>query len=488
MSMHLTKSRYLTGQHCSKKLWLSTHRYELGEYVKSFAATIGDEVGIGATTNYPNGKMIQASYKEHEAAVKETLELINDDETGAIFEAAFEYENIRIRVDIFERLGDNKWGIREVKSSKSVQDHFYNDIGIQYYVLVGLGYNIASAKLIHTNSNYILRGKEIDWGNFFSTVEYLPGIKESLPEIKKELLRLREIQHDTKEPFIYPSKGFCKGCEFWDYCTKEKPSDWVEHLPRLSPKKRNELQELKIENIAKIPEGYSLTNNQSKVVNATKTGKVFCDDSFSSEIKKYNPPAYYFDFETLSCAIPIFQGLKPFERVPFQWSLHHLSAEGKTQHWEFLAREKTDFRREMIESFINIVHPNQDKIIVYNASFEKSVLKEMGVLYPDLQDKIDNIIERIEDLMAFIQKNFYHPQFNGSFSLKKVLPALLPHEEQYSEGEVSGGDEAQAQFYNLICDKYDQNKKATVADDLIAYCNKDTHSLILIYQHLLKNY
>ena len=88
--MYLTKSRYLTGQHCSKKLWLSTHRYELGEYVKSFAATIGDEVGIGATTNYPNGKMIQASYKEHEAAVKETLELINDDQTGAIFEAAFE--------------------------------------------------------------------------------------------------------------------------------------------------------------------------------------------------------------------------------------------------------------------------------------------------------------------------------------------------------------------------------------------------------------
>ena len=95
MSMYLTKSRYLTGQHCSKKLWLSTHRYELGEYVKSFAATIGDEVGVGATTNYPNGKMIQASYKEHEAAVKETLELINDDQTGAIFEAAFEYKNIR---------------------------------------------------------------------------------------------------------------------------------------------------------------------------------------------------------------------------------------------------------------------------------------------------------------------------------------------------------------------------------------------------------
>tara|TARA_B100002003_G_scaffold127620_1_gene117937 strand:- start:2980 stop:3318 length:339 start_codon:yes stop_codon:yes gene_type:complete len=112
----------------------------------------------------------------------------------------------------------------------------------------------------------------------------------------------------------------------------------------------------------------------------------------------------------------------------------------------------------------------------------------MGVLYPDLQDKINNIIERIEDLMAFIQKNFYHPQFNGSFSLKKVLPALLPHEEKYSEGEVSHGGEAQAQFYNIICDKYDQNKKAMARGDLIAYCKKDTHSLILIYQHLLRNY
>ena len=174
--------------------------------------------------------------------------------------------------------------------------------------------------------------------------------------------------------------------------------------------------------------------------------------------------------------------------MPFQWSLHHLSNDGKIQHWEFLANEKNDFRRQMIEEFMNIVHHNQDKIIVYNASFEKSVLKEMGALFPDLQDKIDKIINRIVDLMVFIQKNFYHPLFNGSFSLKKVLPALLPHEEQYSEGGVSGGNEAQEQFYNLICNKYDQNKKEKAVHDLLAYCKKDTHSLILIHQHLIKNY
>ena len=484
--MHLTKSKYFSGLHCSKKLWLSTYKYESGNYVKSFAATIGDEVGIGATSNYPNGKFIKASYKNHEAAITETLELMNDDSVDAIFEAAFEYEGIRIRVDIFERLEKNKWRIREVKSSKSIKNIFYKDVAIQYYVLSGLGYNITSVKLMHTNSEYILKNKKIDWQNFFSEVECFPEIQESCDGIIMELVFLKEIQNNKTEPFINPNKGFCKTCEFWNYCTKDKPIDWIEYLPRLSPKKRNDLQKNKIEKISKIPEGFSLSNIQSKVVNGIKTKKIFCDNNFSSEIKKYSPPAYFFDFETLSCAIPIFPGLKPFQRVPFQWSLHHLSIDGKIEHWEFLAKEKKDFRKQMIQTFIDIVSKNTDKIIVYNAAFEKSVLKEMGILYPDLEHKIDSIIERIEDLLFFIKQNFYHPKFNGSFSLKKVLPALLPNEKEYSEGGVSGGDQAQEQFYNIICNNYNDNKKKSVLDDLIAYCKKDTLSLILIYQHLIK--
>tara|TARA_B100000787_G_C16182189_1_gene292503 strand:+ start:402 stop:1859 length:1458 start_codon:yes stop_codon:yes gene_type:complete len=484
--MHLTKSRYLSGLHCSKKLWLNSNKYNLSNFSESFNASIGIEVGIGATTIYSKGSMVQASYKEHESAVLETLAFINSSETEAIFEAAFEFDDIRIRVDVFERLGKNEWGIREVKSSKSIKKIYYKDIAIQYYVLKGLGYNIASAKLMHTNSNYILNGKKINWDDFFSTVEYLPDIEDSMNETVIELTYLKEVQNYSNEPAVYPYKSFCNGCEFWDYCTKDKPIDWIEYLPRLSERKRDKLKKNKIQSISDIPEKFILTDLQSKVVKSSKTGNIMFGDNFSSEIMEYQPPVYFFDFETLGCAIPIFNGLKPFERVPFQWSLHHLSENREINHWEYLADEKIDFRRVMIEKFINIVISDNDKIIVYNESFEKSVLKDMIVLYPDLKVKINKIIDRIIDLMAFIKKNLYHPKFNGSFSLKKVLPALLPNEEQYREGGVSDGNEAQKQFYNIISDKYDQNEKNEVIKNLIAYCKKDTYSLLLILQKLLE--
>ena len=135
MTNHLSKSRYKKGLHCSKQLWLSTHKHDLGIYKKSFAAYIGDAVGIGATKNYPEGKLVTALFNKHEDAINETLELINNQKVQAVFEAAFEFDDIRIRVDIFESMHDNSWGIREVKSSKSTKDDFYDDIAVQYYLL-----------------------------------------------------------------------------------------------------------------------------------------------------------------------------------------------------------------------------------------------------------------------------------------------------------------------------------------------------------------
>ena len=182
----------------------------------------------------------------------------------------------------------------------------------------------------------------------------------------------------------------------------------------------------------------------------------------------------------------VFKETKPFEKLPFQWSLHHLDTDEKVQHWEFLATERKDYRREMIESFVNIVENNDNKIIVYHESFEKGILKEMKILYPDIADTIDKIISRIIDLEVFIKNNFYHPEFHGSYSLKKVLPALLPNEIKYNEGAVSDGEQAQETFYNLIFDENNINQKKEIASGLLEYCKKDTESLMLIYKHFLK--
>ena len=484
--MHLSKSRYKRGLHCNKQLWLSTHKFSLGNYEKNFSTLIGDKVGIGATEIYQNGKMVDTPFNKHDEAVQKTLELMNDLKVGAVFEAAFSYDNINIRVDVLERLENNCWGIREVKSSKSIKENFYHDISIQYFVLKKLNYQISSAQIMYVNGDYILNNNVIEWDNFFLKSEYKDFIEDNIKDVENNIVFLKNIQTSDQEPIVLPGKSFCSGCEFWDYCTKDKPKDWIANIPRLHKSKKRVLDDKKIESISKIPNDFPLTEKQQIVVDSTKTNQIFKTKKFYYDLKKFKPPIYFFDFETLSCAIPTIDNTKPFEKLPFQWSLHHLDSNGKVNHWEYLATEIKDYRKECIEKLINIVVKDNSKIVAYNQSFEKSVLKQLGNIFPELIEPINNIIDRIIDLEVFIKDNYYHPEFQGSYSLKKVLPALLPNEKKYNEGNVSDGEQAQETFYNLLFQEKDLKKKELIILSLLEYCKKDTESLLLIYQYFEK--
>ncbi len=483
MIEHLSKSRYKRGLHCNKQLWLSTHKYDLGNYQKNFSALIGDKVGIGATEIFKDGKLVDTPFNKHEEAVQNTLEFLNDLKVGAIFEAAFSYNNINIRVDILERLENESWGIREVKSSKSIKDNFYHDISIQYYVLKNLNYKISSAQIMYVNENYVLKNNRVEWDKFFLRSEYKDLIENNTDEIQDNISYLKNIQIVDQEPNVSPGKSFCGGCEFWDYCIKDKPKDWIANIPRLHKSKKRILDEKNIDSISKIPNDFPFTEKQQIVVDSTKTNQVFRSKKFFYELKKFKPPVYFFDFETLSCALPTINNTKPFEKLPFQWSLHHLDLNKNIEHWEFLATEKKDYRKEGIEKLIDIVMNDEAKIVVYNQSFEKSVLNQMGDTFPELQDSLNGIINRIIDLEVFIKENYYHPDFQGSYSLKKVLPALLPDEKKYNEGNVSDGEQAQDNFYRLLFEEKDQENKKQIISNLLEYCKKDTESLLLIYQY-----
>jgi hypothetical protein len=484
--MHLSKSRYKRGLHCNKQLWLSTHKYDLGNYEKNFSALIGDKVGIGATEIYQNGKMVNTPFNKHEEAVQITLSLMSNLKVEAIFEAAFSYDNINIRVDILERLENNCWGIREVKSSKSIKENFFHDISIQYFVLKKLNYQISSAQIMYVNGDYVLNNNVIEWNKFFLKSEYKDLIEDNIDNVADNIVFLKNIQTSDEEPIASPGKSFCSGCEFWDYCTKDKPKDWIANIPRLHKSKKRVLDDKQIESISKIPNDFPFTEKQQIVVDSTKTNQIFKTKKFYYDLKKFKPPIYFFDFETLSCAIPTIDNTKPFEKLPFQWSLHHLDSNKNVNHWEFLATEIKDYRKECIEKLINIVIKDNSKIVAYNQSFEKSVLKQLGDIFPELIDPINNIIDRIIDLEVFIKDNYYHPEFQGSYSLKKVLPALLPNEKKYNEGNVSDGEQAQETFYNLLFQEKDLKKKELIISSLLEYCKKDTESLLLIYQYFEK--
>ena len=267
-SFHLTKSRYVDGLRCPKKLWYGTHEPLPKTDPKPFSALdVGIRVGKGAHQLFPDGVEIMEEPWEHAQAVAKTNVLITNSEIPAIFEAAFEYENIRIRVDVLERLVNGQWGIREVKSSTSVKEEKFHidDVAVQLYVVRGSGLDVTSVELIHVNSEFTKGEDAIDWRSLLTRADVTQSAEDRLDGIKNRVQELFTNLHSTSAPDIYPTKSRCHNpyrCDYWDRCISDKPNDWVACLPRVSSKKLMQLKFQEIETIRDIPADFKLSDRQ----------------------------------------------------------------------------------------------------------------------------------------------------------------------------------------------------------------------------------
>ena len=182
-------------------------------------------------------------------------------------------------------------------------------------------------------------------------------------------------------------------------------------------------------------------------------------------------------------AIPVNDGLKPYQQIPFQYSLHHENNGKIIEHYEFLAEPNKDFREDFIKSLITNLQHDGD-ILVYNIGFERGKLNDLIKFFPKYEHELQSIIERMKDLMIpFKEKWFYLPEMQGSYSIKKVLPALVP-ELTYEKLPINKGDVASLEFLNLDKKSLELQKKIRV--DLLEYCKLDTFAMYKILEVLRK--
>jgi hypothetical protein len=262
-SRHLTKSRYIAGLQCPRRLWLLVHEpapYE--EPAPGSPMDFGREIGLKAHLLFPGGVRIDEEPWQHAEAVAHTAALLGDARVPAIFEAAFEYDDIRIRVDVVERLAHGTWGLREVKSSTGLKDHYLDDIALQAFVLKGLGFPVTSVELVHVNSAYVRGHDGISWADFFTRLDVADAVAVRLVELPSRLPALRDYLRAADQPYAEPGEQCATpyGCEFWDRCTADKPADWISYLPRLSQARASELKAHGIESISSIPSDFPLTS------------------------------------------------------------------------------------------------------------------------------------------------------------------------------------------------------------------------------------
>lgn len=482
---YLTKSRYVNGRVCEKWLWLGFHQplpYEDPE--PGSPAAVGTEIGIHAQKLFPGGVLVDTKPWEHQKALDETQAYMDDPAIPAVFEATFEFEDIRIRVDILERLGDNNWGIREVKSSSGLKEDYIHDIGVQVYVLQGCGLEIISTELIHVDTSYVLGDGGIDWRGYFARRDVSGDVAAIFSGIGDNAGGLLRLLDEPEAPGIEAGKHCSKDCPYWDHCTVDMPDDWINKLPYLKREKFEDLRSKGYQSISDIPDDYPLSANQEKVRQGYLTGETWISPGLHKALMHAGPPAFYLDFESMNPAVPIYPGTRPYIHQPFQWSLHHVDAENQITHQEFLADGALDPRRDFVETLLDALSGSDDPILVYS-DFEKRTLRAMAALFPEQAENLDALVKRLVDLLPVVRNYIYHPAFEGSASIKYVAPALVPHLSYSNLDGIAEGAGASAAFARMAAGTLGPDESAIeLRTQLLKYCELDTLALVEVHRAL----
>ncbi len=486
-SYTLSKSSFIKGIQCEKQLYLYKHHYDCHDPIskeQQAVFTRGKNVGILAQSLFPGGiDLSPANPFQYEKAVQLTKEKIESG-INVFYEPSFIFNEVLVLVDILVR-SQNGWHIYEVKSSTSVTDTFIKDAAIQYYVLSNYGLNIKDVSVIYLNNQYVRLG-ELDISNLFTVESVLDPVKELQGMINEKIITFKKILKSKSIPDINIGQH-CNDpypCSFLGYCWKNIPEYSVFNISRLKSDKKFELFNSGIVNIENIPDDYNLSGNQRLQVDVHKNKETIIDrEGLKDFIDTVGYPLYFMDFETFMPAVPLYDNSRPYQQIPFQYALYYQKdKKSELEFYEYLGTPEADSRKAFIENLLESTKRKGD-ILVYNKSFEITRLKEIARDFPEYLDEVDERIDRIKDLMLpFQKKYFYKPEMMGSYSIKNVLPALVP-DLSYEGMPVAEGGMAMIVYESLLYET-DPIKRDEIRKNLLDYCKLDTYAMVRIWDKL----
>jgi hypothetical protein len=486
----LSKSRYVSGLQCEKRLWLEVRNPELGviDGGQRAALSAGTAVGELARGLYPGGVLVEEGPGHFGAALERTRALLADPSVPAIFEGAFACAGVRVRADVLVRLANGGWRLVEVKAGTRVKDVYVDDLTIQCFVLEGSGLPLEACELLHVNADYVRGCGGIHWPAYFRRTDLTLAARLRLHRVPERLSNFDSVVHaefaPAREPGAQCSKPY--GCPFRGHCTAAKPDDWVGNLPRISRRHRTLLSQLGVERIGDIPWDFPLSRAQRRVCDVVRGESPRFAETLAGALRAAGPPARYLDFEAMSPAVPLYAGTRPYQRIPFQYSLHRVDGAGALRQTGFLARpEAGDPRRLLAERLLAAVGPECDEPILVYSSYEAGVVAELAREFPDLAAPLGKLRARLFDLLAVVREHVYHPAFAGSFSLKTVAPVLVPEIGYADLDDVTGGGEAALAFERMARGEVVGDEAAALREALEAYCACDTLALAKLHHVLL---
>ena len=492
--MYLSKSIYVQVWNCPKGAWIQKYHPEMVTVSADQQARFdaGHEVGELAQGMF--GPYVDVTVYKADGSLDKSQMIRNTAEemakgTPVICEAAFAFEGLYCAVDLLRKDGDG-WAIYEVKSSSHLQDYYTADVSYQKYVLEHCGVKVTGVYLVNIDTSYEL-GEDgvVDPAGYFRINDLWEEASQAQAETVPELLETAErVLGCGDEPAVDLAEG-CVECVHFAYCTRELPSPNVFGLYRLAKKKM-------IEYYRKGLISYEQLEEAGVITNKTQLRQIdywLRDKGIHTEKEKLREfldglsyPLYFLDFETMAPAIPVYPGTRPFQQIPFQYSLHYIEKEGgELQHREFLGVSGKDPRRDIAEALCRDI-PADACVTAFHKSTECGILRKLGEEFPDLADHLNVVADHVVDLLVPFQSGWYYKkEIGGSFSIKSVLPAICPDDPELDYHELEGvhnGTEAMTifpQIQYMMPEEQEQVRK-----NLLAYCRLDTLAMVKVWEEL----
>ena len=482
---YISKSKFLWGLQCSKLLW---HAYNAKNLIPEPDDRVqaifdqGHEVGDIAKKLFPDGIEVGQGIDDLDEVLRLTQQAIKA--RKPMFEAAFSYQGGFAKADILDPVGGNAWDVVEVKSSTAVKDVYILDLAFQTFIYAAAGLKIRRCFLLLINPDFVRHG-EIDPAKIFVRHDVTDQVSAASRQIETRLdgmfgvIRLKE-QPDVK---IGPWCDDPYTCPLHDHCWSFLPPQNVTTLYR-GGKKGFKLLAEGINHIKDIPDGFPLTENQQIQHRVAVTGEPHISKSaIQAFLRQIKYPASFLDFETFSTAIPMFDGVRPYTQIPFQFSLHVVRSSGtEPEHHKFLA-EGTDDPRPQFMRRLRDALPSEGSVVAFNAGFELGRLNECCDMMPEFRPWVNGIKRRIVDLLLpFRGFRYYHPDQCGSASLKAVHPAVTGR--GYECLEIQDGGQASLEFLRVHFGNVPEAERRKVRKQLERYCGQDTLGLVWIVDAL----
>ncbi len=482
-SPHLSKSRFLAGLQCHKYLWWLVHEPDAAELIPDAQQQLvldqGSKVGEIARTYVPGGHLVSLPYYAVNERVQETRALLRKGQP-ILYEGSFLAGNVYVQTDILER-GPDGLRLVEVKSSTSVKDEEHlPDVAIQMRTLRESRIKVSRAEVMHLNRECAF--PELD--NLFVREDVTEGAEALQPDLQGMIdAQMRVLGGSLPDVAVGAHCAKPRDCPFMERCWKGIPRHHVSTLYNVRRCGADLLAE-GIETVGQIPTRIKLTRIQERQRRAVQSGRLIVEPGLGDALQQFKTPLAVLDFETVAPAIPVWEGCHPYDAVPVQFSCHRVDGAGGIAHYQWIADGPGDPRREMARRVIEACQ-GAKTVVSYNAGFELRCLKLMATAAPDLADGLADIAARMADPLPVIRDHVYHPDFCGSFSLKAVLPALVP-DLSYADMEIADGTAASAVLHRLIFDRdsFAPEEGERQREALSRYCALDTLGVVKLLERM----